>query len=445
MAQISNLSLAEICAQLPENEQQNWFNGLNEDEARALLYAWEFWARPQQLPPDGDWHIWLILAGRGFGKTRAGAEWVRHIAAEYGKEAKIALIAASFHEARAVMVEGESGLLNIMPAEERPEWLSSLRRIIWPNGAEAQIYSAASPEALRGPQHSHVWCDEIAKWDMSGGKAQSAWDNMKMGVRLGDNPQILATTTPRNVPLLKLLLEREGQKMHVTRGSTMDNKAHLPASFLAEMAMQYDGTTLGRQELLGEMLEEVDGALWSRALLERCRAEALQQEEYRRIVVAVDPCATSGGDGCGIIVAGLTTDNHIHILADMSMDKASPEKWAAQAAQAAEIWGADRLIAEANQGGEMVKSVLLACNAQLPVQLVHASRGKTARAEPVAALYEAGRVFHTQVFARLEDECCGLMTGGGYHGPGRSPDRADALVWACHELLLKRRVEPKVW
>ncbi|WP_435418944.1 terminase family protein [Parerythrobacter aurantius] len=406
----------------------------------ALRRCWRVWARPEQLPPPGPWLLWLIMAGRGFGKTRAGAEWVRMVAEANGA-ARIALVGSSLGEVRRVMVEGESGLLAIAPSRSRPRFEPSLRRLIWPGGATATLYSAGEPESLRGPQHSHGWCDEIAKWDVSGGRAEAAWDNLLLGLRLGPAPQLVATTTPRQVPLVRRLLAQ--QDAVIARGTTANNAANLPPSFLRAIRREYAGTTLGRQELGGELIEEVEGALWSRALLERCRG-TVDDRTHRRVVIGVDPPASSNGDACGIIVAAQLEDGSAVVLADCSIEKASPERWARAVAGAAAAWHADRVVAEANQGGAMVASVLRAADISLPVKLVHAARGKAARAEPVAALYEAGRVKHAGLFAKLEDELCGLMAGGGYEGPGRSPDRADALVWALSELMLGPSPEPRI-
>ncbi|MCB2067920.1 MAG: DNA-packaging protein, partial [Erythrobacter sp.] len=377
---------------------------------------------------------------RGFGKTRAGAEWVRHIAEEE-PEARIALVASSIGEARAVMVEGESGLLACHSGNDSPLFESSLRRLTWPSGAQATLYSAGEPESLRGPQHSHAWCDEIAKWDNSSSRAMSAWDNLQMGLRLGDRPLVMATTTPRPVPLMRRLVA--AQDVAITCGSTYANAANLPAHFIDAMLHNYGQTALGRQELGGELLEDVEGALWTRSLIEHCR-EPFCAESMARIVVAVDPPASATGDACGIVVCGVTADGQAKVLEDASVEGASPERWARAVAATAMHWQADRVVAEANQGGDMVATVLRAADCQLPLKLVHASRGKVARAEPVAALYERGRVNHVGTFPRLEDELCGLMTGGGYEGPGRSPDRADALVWGLSELMLGKRGEPSV-
>ncbi|MEZ5708989.1 MAG: terminase family protein [Blastomonas sp.] len=436
------MSFAELLAWC--DYPNDWTNEIAEQECDALLASWLFAARPEQLAPDGDWRIWLILAGRGFGKTRAGAEWVRGIAERDGS-ARIALVAASLGEARSIMVEGESGLLALPAPAGRPVWEPSLRRLRWPSGAMATCYSAAEPESLRGPQHSHGWCDEIAKWDNSSGKAMSCWNNLEMGLRLGTHPRLIATTTPRAVPLVRRLIDA-GPDVAITRGRMRDNRSNLPMRFLRDMRADYGGSLLGRQELDGELLEDAEGALWSRALIEQCRAAARAPEDdaLARIVIGVDPPAGMAGDACGIIVAGLEKDGRAVVLADHSVEHASPEQWARAVAGAAEIWRTDRIVAEANQGGEMVRSVLRAAEIALPLRLVHASRGKAARAEPVAALYEAGRVRHCGLFARLEDEMCGLLRGGDYAGPGRSPDRADALVWAMHELMLGLRGEPRI-
>lgn len=406
-------------------------------------WHWECWARDEQMPPDGEWRVWLICAGRGFGKTRAGAEWVRNVA-RHDPTARIALVGASHAEVRQVMIEGESGILAASPGALAPEYEPSLRRLQWPNGAQAFHYSVAEPESLRGPQHSHAWADEIAKWDNAGGRAGAAWDNLQLGMRLGEQPRILATSTPRVVPLMiRLMGEAKAGGVVIARGRTIDNAGALPTVYYDAMLDQFGGTALGRQELDGEMLTEADGALWNRALLERCR-EVMPESLRVRTVVGVDPPAGDKGDACGIVVVALLDNKTALVLADASVERASPEKWARAVANAARQWDADRIVAEANQGGKMVGSVLRAAEEVLPIRLVHASNGKAARAEPVAALYEAGKVRHAGMFAKLEDEMCGLMVAGKYEGPGRSPDRADALVWALTELMLGRKGEPKV-
>ena len=416
---------------------------LDREERNSFDYIWEYQARTEQLAPPGDWRIWMIMAGRGFGKTRAGAEWVRMIAAS-NPEARIALVSSSLAEARAVMVEGESGLLAICRPGHKPHFEPSLHRIRFASGAQAQLFSAAEPEALRGPQHSHAWCDEIGKWPLAHERATRCWDNLLLGLRLGRDPRIAVTTTPRAVPLVRRLVAQAASgEVAITRGSTIDNSEHLSARFMAAIAAEFADSHLARQEIGGELLEDIEGALWTRSLLETAR-ETGPVPDHARIVVAVDPPASAGGDECGIVVAALGKDGIARVLADCSVSGAAPDVWAARVADAAREWQADRVVAEANQGGAMVESVLRAADRALPLRLVHASRGKVARAEPVAALYAAGRVRHWGTFARLEDQLCGLLTGGTYAGPGSSPDRADALVWGLSELMLQRAAHPRV-
>ena len=392
----------------------------------ATSQKWGFWRRDDQAEPDSDWRVWLVMAGRGYGKTRMGAEWVSNLAAK-NPRGRFALVGATLNEARQVMVEGESGLLSL-PFAERPQWEPSLRRLTWTNGAVATLYSAAEPESLRGPQHDFAWADEIAKWPFG----VAAWDNLMLGLRLGAAPRVIATTTPRPVPLVRRLVGEPG--VVVSNGRTTDNEMNLPPGYIAGVKALYEGTRWGRQELDGELIEDVAGALWSRDLLERQRANVAP--EMKRIVIGVDPPVSDHGDACGIVAVGLGGDGKAYVLADHSVSGASPEAWARAVAGAAEAWNADRVVAEDNQGGNMVESTLRAADLAMPIKRVHASRGKSARAEPVAALYEAGRAFHVGAFPDLEDQMCGLIAGGGYEGPGRSPDRADALVWAMTELML---------
>ena len=428
---------------LSTEKRQAYLRGLTATEQRALVHHWRLWARAEQLPPRGPWRIWLVMAGRGFGKTRAGAEWVRWVA-EHNPAARIALVGASLGEVRSVMVEGESGLLALAAPARSPRFEPSLRRLVWPNGAQANLFSAGEPDSLRGAQHSHAWCDEIAKWDNVGNYATQSWNNLLLGLRLGEDPRVVATTTPRAVPLLTRLLD--DPETVVTRGRTADNRAHLPRRFLADMRREFGSSALARQELDGELIADRVGALWTRALIEQCREAPHAAVETARCVVAVDPPASAVGDACGIVVAAVGQDGIARVLADATVEKAGPERWARAVADAATAWGADRVIAEANQGGAMVESVLRAADVSLPIRLVHASRGKAARAEPVAALYEAGKVRHAGQFPLLEDQLCGFVAGGGYAGPGRSPDRADAAVWALTELMLRAPARtPRVW
>jgi phage terminase large subunit-like protein len=405
-----------------------WLKALSGDKCAALLTDWRWWRREDQCPPAGDWHVWMLLAGRGFGKTRTGAEWVREFA-EATPGARIALVAASLHEARQVMVEGESGLLAIAPDASRPDYESSLRRLTWPNGAVATLYSAAEPDSLRGPQHEAAWCDEIAKWP----QGEAAWDNLMLTMRVGTQPQVVATTTPRGVPLVRRLIKEKG--VAVTRGHTRSNRLNLSPRWLATMAAIYGGTRLGRQELNGELLDDVEGALWSRALIERCRVAADAVGKPVRVVIGVDPPASAQGDACGIVVAALLRDRRLAVIEDASVERPAPGVWAQAVAAAAARWGAERVVAESNMGGEMVAAMLAHADARLPVRAVHASVGKARRAEPVALAYERGQVVHAGAFEDLEDQLCGLQIGGGYAGPGRSPDRGDACVWALAALL----------
>ncbi|WP_106639905.1 DNA-packaging protein [Allosphingosinicella vermicomposti] len=407
------------------------------------LYDRDFlsWAHPGQEPPEGDWRVWMMLAGRGFGKTRAGAEWVTSLATRLGAPVRIALVGATIADVRQVMIEGESGLLAVAPKNRPPSWEPSIGQLRWQGGSIASVYSGENPEKLRGPEHHFAWCDELAKWAYP----DATWDNLQMTLRLGEMPRALITTTPRPIGLIRKLDGAPGVK--TTRGRTVDN-ANLPGAFIAAMTETYGGTRLGRQELDGELIEDAEGSLWPRALIERCRAPgafAVDEGNFVRVVIGVDPPASAGGDACGIVAVGLAKDGQGYVLGDHSVRGLSPDGWARAVAEAAELHGADRVIAEANNGGQMVESVLRAVKAGLPITLVHASRGKVARAEPVAALFEKKRAWFAGAFPELEDELAGLTAGGGYEGPGRSPDRADAMVWAMTELMLgKGVVEPRV-
>ncbi|MCA0922901.1 DNA-packaging protein [Pseudooceanicola nanhaiensis] len=404
----------------------------------ALPFLFEFWAMDHQLPPDGDWRTWVIMGGRGAGKTRAGAEWVRAQVEgsgprDPGRCRRIALVGETVDQVREVMVFGESGLLACSPPDRVPEWQATRKRLVWPNGAVAQLFSAHEPEALRGPQFDGAWVDELAKWK----KGRETWDMLQFGLRLGDDPRVCVTTTPRNVGVLKDLLRMPSTV--VTSAPTEANAANLAASFLAEVKARYEGTRLGRQELEGVLLEDVEGALWHTAALERARVDILP--EMDRIVVAVDPPVTghAGSDACGIVVAGVTMRGPVsewraYVLEDASVTAASPAQWAQAAIAAMDRHGAERLVAEVNQGGDLVESVLRQVDPLVPVRKVHARRGKAARAEPVAALYEQGRVRHARGLGVLEEQMC-AMTTGGFQGRG-SPDRVDALVWALHELMI---------
>ncbi len=427
---MQTLSLAARLARLPNDERAAMLADLTPQQLASLIKDWHFWARPNQLPPLYDtWRTWLVLAGRGFGKTRTGAEWIRACVAQHPR-CRIALVAASYSEAREVMIEGESGLMAIAPEHARPHYEISRRRLLWPGGAQALVYSAEDPDGLRGGQHHFAWCDELAKWP----NLDAAWMNLQMGLRLGKHPRACITTTPRPLGLLKKLLVAEHTV--VVRGRMHDNLAALPTDFVAAMERTYKGTRLGRQEIDGDFIEDVEGALFSRALVDACHVEAVPA--LMRVVVAVDPPVSQSAtaDACGIVAAGIAADGHVYVLADASIQGASPEQWARTAVDLAVRVGADRIVAEVNNGGDLVGSVLRAQGATVALKLVRASRGKVARAEPVAALYERRYVHHAGCFAQLEDELCGLQVGGSYAGANRSPDRADALVWAVTDLAL---------
>jgi phage terminase large subunit-like protein len=427
-------SIYEQIKALATDKREALIAWMKEKQFIEFYDSWNCWARAEQLPPAWHWRVWLLMAGRGFGKTRAGAEWVHHVAQTPG--ARIALVGATEEEVRRVMIEGSSGILNTAPIGGKPVWEPSRGVVTFPSGAQAFVYSAANPDGLRGPEHDYAWCDELAKW----AKDEATWDNLRMGMRRGKRPQIVVTTTPRNRRLLKKI--KAAKSTAVTQGKTTDN-VHVPQTYLAALNEDYGGTALGRQEIDGEMIEDVEGALWTRGLIEGCRVEDVPG--LRRVVIGVDPPASAGGDACGIVAVGLDENQNGYVIADASVSGRSPEGWAAAVAGLAARVGADRVVAEANNGGDMVASVLRAADYGMPVRLVHASRGKCARAEPVSFLYERGRMRHAGAFPDLEDELCGMMTGGGYEGPGRSPDRADALVWAVTELMLGvRRGEPRV-
>lgn len=427
-------SPAQSLASLSAAEQAAWRARLTDRQFASLRNDWRFWARPNQAAPAGEWSTWLVLAGRGFGKTRAGCEWVRSIACgkspmARGSHRRIAIVAETAADARDVLVEGESGILAIHPKDHRPLYEPSKRRLTWPNGAVATLFNAVEPDQLRGPQHDAALCDELAKWRY----AEETWDQLQFGMRLGDDPRVTVTTTPRPIQILRDLINADDTV--VTRGSTMDNAGNLAERFLAKMRERYEGTRLGRQELNAELLDDVPGALWTRSKLDEDRVKAAPG--LRRVVVAVDPSGTSGdddgSDDVGIVAAGLGVDGRAYVLDDATCDL-SPAGWGRRTVETADRHAADRIVAERNFGGAMVESVIRTADPKASVKLVTASRGKAVRAEPVAALYEQGRVSHVGAFPALEDQLCGF-TATGYVGKG-SPDRADALVWALTELML---------
>lgn len=458
----SNESLAELLASLPERDRLKILGGLTEAEALALEHDWRFWGRPKQQIPEGNWLFWLILAGRGYGKTRTGGEFVRYRVKTARKgnagDARGILIAPTWDDIRDTMIEGESGILAISPKHERPDWNPSKKRLVWPNGVTAKCIQAETPERLRGPQCGWFWGDEFTTWKYP----DMAWSNLMFGFRLGDRLQGCLTTTPKPIKLLKAVLGNA--KTHVTRGSSYENIANLATAYIQQVIKPYEGTRLGRQELNAEVLDDVPGALWNRTLLDATRVAQyknaglpLAPKEFRRIVVAIDPAATSGEDAneTGLIVAGVAeapagwvwnkagtllvpgTDLHGYVLEDLS-GRYKPHEWAKIAIDALDRWKGDRIVAERNNGGEMVESTIRAVNPNVPVVTVWASRGKYTRAEPISALYEQGRIHHVGSFAQLEDQQCNFVPGGDLD----SPDRMDAAVWAFTDLMLENQPAP---
>lgn len=412
-----------MLASLPEADRAQAIASLTPELRAELAYHWPFWSRTDQHIPDGVWTYWLILAGRGWGKTRTGAETVR----EWIRTCDMVnLIGATVDDARDIMIEGESGILAVCPDDERPEYRKSERKLVWPNGAISLIFTADEPERLRGKQHKKLWADEMAAW-----RYQEAWDQAKFGLRLGSNPQAVVTTTPRPVKNVTDLVNDSAT--HVTRGTTYDNRQNLAETFFAEIVKRYEGTRLGRQELNAELLMDVPGALWSRDMiphLPRSKAPDMQ-----RIVVSIDPPASSheSSNECGIVVTGLGADDYGYVLADRS-GVMSPREWAKVACAAYREFEADSIVAEVNQGGEMVEAVIKAEDPNCSFIAVRAARGKFIRAEPISALYAQNRVVHCGLFEALEDQMC-VFTPDFDRLINGSPDRVDALVWGLTELF----------
>ncbi len=394
-------------------------NGLTRTQRPWLGGDWHAFAHDGQLPPDTAWRTWLLLGGRGSGKTRAGAEW---IAARADTTPRMALIGPSLHDVREVMIDGPSGV-KALPGRERPRWEASRRRLVWGNGAVAHAFSAEDPESLRGPQFGAAWADEFCAWR----SPETTLALLRMGLRLGPDPRLVVTTTPKQIAgLRRLMAEPDLARSDLP---TRINAAHLSPGFLSGLETIYGGTRLAAQELEGRVVEG-DGALWTLAMIDAARGTV--PDRLDRVVVAVDPPATAAGDACGIVAVG-RAGGVAYVLADRSDRGMSPQTWAGRVARLADDVGANRIVAEANQGGEMVKAVLTTAGVDRPVRLVHARFGKRARAEPVAALYEQGRVMHAGAFARLEEELMGMGVEGAAVG---SLDRADALVWAVTDLLI---------
>lgn len=431
-------SPAELLALLPAQQREVELANLSSKTKAELLHHWPFWGRPEQMAPQGNWLTWVILAGRGFGKTRAGAEWVRSMVCgptplAKGRSSRVALVAETAADARDVLVEGDSGVMAVHPKDYRPTYEPSKRRLTWPNGAVATLYNATEPDQLRGPQHDLAWLDELAKWRY----AQETWDMLQFGLRLGE-PQQLITTTPRPIVLLRQIMA--DSKTVITRGSTYDNKANLAAAFLDQIKKKYEGTRLGRQEIAAEILDDVPGALWTREMLDKTRRKRTDKlPDMQRVVVSIDPAGKSqetaiseGTAETGIVVVGLGVDGRGYVLDDISCSL-SPNGWARRALSGYDMYSADAIVVETNQGGDMVKQTIRSVRDTVSVVEVTASRGKVTRAEPIAALYEQGRVSHVGAFAELEDQMV-LFTPLGIAGD-TTGDRTDALVWGLSQLF----------
>lgn len=427
----SQLSGAEMLDALSCEQRKTWFASLSDEEAEAIVHDWEFWARPQQLEPtDRPWVNWLVMAGRGFGKTRMGSEQVR----KWVKKFPIVnLIGATAADVRDVMVQGigaGSAIMEVCRRDERPVYEKSNRRLVWPNGASSLLFSAEEPDRLRGPQHMKVWADELAAWKYP----DEAWEQFEFGLRLGTNPQVVVTTTPKPTKLIKELVANPAT--FITRGSTYDNKLNLAKNFFDSIIRKYEGTRLGRQELMAELLEDHPGALWT---LKAIDADRVRQcpAFLTRVVVGVDPAVTSGDDSAewGMVVVGMGPNPngqvwppHFYVMDDLS-GKFSPNEAAKRAVHGYRAHKVDRIVAEVNNGGDLVEAVLRTVDPNFAYKAVRASRGKLTRAEPIAALYEQHRVHHVGAFGVLEDQICDYIPL-----VSKSPDRMDALVWALTEL-----------
>jgi phage terminase large subunit-like protein len=433
---------ADVLRNLPDSEVQDLLRTLGPAKAEELKYNWRFWARPEQLEPVGDWNTWVALAGRGWGKTRAGAEWVRHRIMK--GDGIVHCVAPTKGDVRRVMVEGDSGLLNVCWKGDKtyrgkligyPVWSPTNNTMTWDNGARAVFFSAEDPERLRGPQAFSAWCDELCAWR----NAQETWDMLQFGLRLGRRPQVFVTTTPKTTKLIRTVLGDD--KTIVSRGSTYDNSANLADTFLEAVRKTYEGTRLGRQELYAEILDEASGALWNRALLASCEVDKDSVPSLSRIVVAIDPAVTANAesDMTGIVVAGIDVNGTAYVLEDHT-GRYTPQQWASKAISLYHEHMADRIVAERNQGGDMVRHTLHTEDETVPVKLVHASRGKMARAEPVSALYEQKKVKHVRGLNELEDQ----MVQWEPLGSIGSPDRLDALVWAITDLSLNGYAKPQL-
>lgn len=425
---MTTLSRAEALAIAPAAERDAILKELRDKKLiTKLQYDWSFWARPKQLPPPGTWTKWLIRSGRGFGKTRSAAEYIRSLVTA-GSHGRIALVGRIASEPRDVMIEGPAGILTNSPPWNRPVYQPSIRRLTWPNGATAITYSAEEPDQLRGPEHDAAWAEEVASWNPPGA-AEEAWSNLIFGLRAGTHPRLVITSTPRPVKIMRdLTAEAQSGKGEtvITLGTTYENRANLAPSFFSELITKYEGTRLGRQELEGELLEDVPGALWTRGMLDTLRLKAAPAALVR-VVIGLDP-AGGGDDEIGIVAASKGADGHYYVLGDASCRK-PPVGWATEAIALWKRFNGDRIVAEQNYGGDMVEATLRNVDRAIPYRAVVASRGKRVRAEPIAALYEQGLVHHVGAFPALEDQMVNWLPDSN-----ESPDRMDALVWALTDL-----------
>lgn len=441
------MSPAQRLARLPPEVRAKVLAQLSDREADEFPYDWEgWWARPNQLPPPGDWTFWLLLAGRGFGKTRTGAECVRSWVRRGAR--RIALIAPTQADIRQVMIEGPAGILATSPPWDRPAYEVTRRhRLTWPNGAVAHGFSAEEPDRLRGPAHDKVWCDELAAW----GRLLETWDMMMFGLRDGEDPQVVVTTTPRPLSILTGT-GQDGQRLGllrdprcvVTRGSTYENRSNLAPTFIDTVVKPFEGTRLGRQELEAEVLEDVPGALWTRGVIEATRCSQAPADLVR-VVVAIDPSVTTGDDAdeAGVVVCGRDSRGHGYVLADCS-GRYAPNEWARVALAAYVGHGADVIVAEVNNGGAMVEGTIRNSpgGRNVPYREVVATRGKARRAQPVSMLWEAGRAHVVGTMPRLEDQMCELTPDFDRARAGYSPDRCDAMVWAMTDLFVDSSPAP---
>ena len=437
---------AQALRELPDDQVKQALSELTPNQVKELQHTWRFWARPEQIEPEGDWDVWLINAGRGFGKTRAGVEWVREQVKKGHK--RIAAVAATNSDIERVMVKGESGFLSVCHDRDKthkgveigyPEWSPTKRSLVWKNGAKVEFYSAEEPERLRGPQFESAWCDELAAWN----KDIDTWDMLQFCLRLGKHPRVCVTTTPKPTKLVRTLLKNP--KVHITTGSTFDNAANLADTYLKAVKDQYEGTRLGRQELYAEVMEEAEGALWTTDMLDSCQVALKEVPQLNRIVVSLDPAITANkeSDMTGIVVAGVDVNGKGYVLGDYTA-RLTPQGWASKAIELYHHFQADRIVAERNQGGDMVRRTIEVEDETVPIKLVHASRGKFARAEPISALYERGLVYHVRDAEASLGELETQMRTWEPLGSIGSPDRLDALVWALTDLMLGSHQKPQL-